>query len=813
MDIQEKLHEVKKLLELQTCKKDESRESLIKLMRELYLAYMLHRTEEQRSIKEKAILRLLLVHVDSENHTSNREKILMVNLIRLIEKDAMELFSCYPNIWKGNNSPFFFYILAAQHVEKNLSTSFFSLLKISNCAYKNMYIALLLFSSKDFETKMRCLKYVFNQCVLMSDGNAHEGKKEVGQVARTISFTEATHYFHFLVEENEPIYVERQMSCFFFSVINDLIRQDYVALLRERKRENDELRLKLLVKGMSKEKSKTKNKYVHDLILYTSSRNILSAYFNNNEDAIMSEHLRGGEQNLGKKQHAEESRKGDCSNGYCLNGEGSKKLSTPKRGSTHCNGAAEEEATLCSTIEKHYDVDFLRGIFLYVKSMINCYYDIFVKEKKGSSVEMRRNYFTCFMNHSITILIHICLLDNNFISSCYELIKDVKKKFEVHMNTSIIVPMAKFILFFSSPEKFFQVSNYLLTHFVMEFKSYLAAVTLFDFIMSNINILHQRKFFFKKFCSILLKTYFFHHHIFKHDLIALLPCLIDENNYKDVFYFLLYAPVLVDLDEVESTGELNSPKGGSRLSPTGSDLRGTHKKAVLIQDLSGLTLHGDTKNKRRMEDIRENMHKYFRAYFETVLMIGAGGDRRGSACGDGTGSCPPWRHELTKIILLRLACPDILIILNKESIKEMLKHISHSVRCNPNLLILLKDEFVQLLQNESSMYYHLVSEKVLQIVAENTKRMNITYGDIEKYYVTLHSFFSGGNYKEVKFWVSLIHAFTNIAVYCHDFAESVLRVYAAFLSRSDVTLMLKHIVTEHVGMIKNVSYAKGEFFS
>ncbi|EUD67129.1 hypothetical protein C922_02279 [Plasmodium inui San Antonio 1] len=46
MDIQEKLHEVKKLLELQTCKNDESRESLIKLMRELYLAYMLHRTEE-----------------------------------------------------------------------------------------------------------------------------------------------------------------------------------------------------------------------------------------------------------------------------------------------------------------------------------------------------------------------------------------------------------------------------------------------------------------------------------------------------------------------------------------------------------------------------------------------------------------------------------------------------------------------------------------------------------------------------------------------------------------------------------------------
>ncbi|GAB66557.1 hypothetical protein PCYB_093420 [Plasmodium cynomolgi strain B] len=574
----------------------------------------------QRSKKQKAILRLLLVHVDSESHTNNGEKILMVNLIRLIEKDTMELFSCYPNIWKGNNSAFFFYILAAQHVEKNLSSSFFSLLKISQSAYKNVYIALLLFSSNDFETKMRCLKYIFNQCVL-SDGSAHEGKKEVGQVERTISFTEATKYFHFLVEENESINVERQMSCFFFSVIADLIRQDYVSLLRERyckegrvltlrvplggdgdgckswggqhkyeqfgayrqmKKEKDQLRLKLLVKRMSRKKSKTKKEYVNDLILYTASRNILSAYFGKNEDAIISEHLRGGEQNVGNKQFAEESRKGDyfkgdyfkgdyfkgdcfkgdyfkgdcfkgdCFKGDCFKGEGIKKLTTPKRGSTHYNVATEEEATLCCTIEKHYDVDFLKGIFLYVKYMINTYYEIFEREKKSSSVEMRRNYFTCFITHSITILKHICLLNGNFINSCYELIKDVKKKFAAHMNTSIIIPMAEFILFFSFPEKFFQVSNYLFTHFVTEFKSYLPAVTFFDFIMRNVNILDQKKFFFKKFCSIILKTYFFHHQIFKHDLIALLPCLLYESNYKDVFCFLLYAPVLVDLDKVVS---------------------------------------------------------------------------------------------------------------------------------------------------------------------------------------------------------------------------------------------------------------------
>ncbi|EUD67130.1 hypothetical protein C922_02280 [Plasmodium inui San Antonio 1] len=769
------------------------------------LQRFLDETLLERSKKQKAILRLLLVHVDSESHTNNREKILMVNLIRLIEKDAMELFSCYPNIWKGNNSTFFFYIFEAQHVEKNFSSSFFSLLKISQSAYKNVYIALLLFSSNDFETKMRCLKYVFNQCVL-SDGNADDGKKEVGQVERTISFTEATKYFHFLLEENEPINVERHMSCFFFSVIADLIRKDYVALLRERKREKDELRLKLLVKRMIRKKSKRKKEYVNDLTLYTASRNILSAYFDKNEDAIISEHMRGGEQNVNKKQLAQESRKGDC-----LNGEGSKKLITPKRGSTHCNGETEEEATLCCTIEKHYDVDFLKGIFLYVKDMINTYYEIFERDKKSSSVEMRRNYFTCFITHSITILIHLCLMNVDFIRSCYELIKDVKKKFAAHMNTSIVIFMAKFILFFSSPENFFQVSNYLFTHFVMEFKNYLLAVTFFDFIMSHITILHQRKFFFKKFCSIILKTYFFHHHIFKHDLIALFPFLIYEKNYKDVFYFLLYAPVLVDLGEMEKTGEVNSQKGGSRLSPTGSDLRGTHKKEVLIQDLDGLTVRGDAKNKRRRQDIRENMHKYFRAYFETVLSSRGSGGEGGDEIGreSGSGSSPSWRHELTKIILLKLTCPEILGILNKESIKEMLRNVSHSVRCNPSLLILLKEEFLHLLKNESSTYYHFISAKVLQIVAENTKRMDITYDDIEKYYFTLHSFFCGRDYTKVKFWVSLIHALTNIAIYCYDFSENVLRMYEAFLSRSDVTLMLKHIVTEHIGMIKNVSYAKG----
>ncbi|SCO67381.1 conserved Plasmodium protein, unknown function [Plasmodium vivax] len=765
---------------------------------------------QQRSEKQKAILRLLLVHVDSESHTNNGEKILMVNLIRLIERDAMELFSFYPNIWKGNNSTFFFYILSAQHVEKNLSISFFSLLKVSQSAYKNVYIALLLFSSNDFETKMRCLKYVFGQCVL-SDGSTHEGKKEGGQEKRTTSFTEATKYFHFLVEENEPINVERQMSCFFFSVIADLIRQDYLSLLRERKREKDELGLKLLVKRTRK-KSQTKKEYVNDLIVYSASRNILSAYFEDREDAIISEHprggehLRGGEQPVGKKQLAEGGLNGDR-----LNGEGGKQLTTPKRGSTLCNVATEEEATLRGTIEKHYDVDFLKGIFLYVKNMINTYYECFEGEKKSSSVEMRRNYLTCFITHSVTILSHLCLLNGSLINSCYELVKNVKKKFAAHMNTSMVIPMANFILFFSSPENFFQVSNYLLTLFAMEFKNYLPAVSFFDFIMRNVHILHQRKFFFKKFCSIILKAYFFHHQIFKNDLIALLPFLIYENNYKDVFCFLLYAPVLVHREGVERTAELNSQKGGSRPPHGGSDLRGAPKKAhaaVLIQDLDGLAVRGDAKNTRRVQDIRKSMHRYFRAYFAAVLSNSGGSDSGGgSAAG-----CPPWGHELAKIILRKLACPDILGILNKESIKELLKGVSHSVRCNASLLILLREEFLEILKNESSLYYHLVSEKVLQMVAQNMKRMDITCENIESYYVTLHSFFCGGDYTQVKFWVSLIHAFTSIAIYCQDFAESVLRVYAAFLSRSDVTLMLKHIVSEHVGMIKNVSYVKGGFF-
>eukprot|EP00366_Plasmodium_knowlesi_P001789 XP_002259286.1 hypothetical protein, conserved in Plasmodium species [Plasmodium knowlesi strain H] len=478
----------------------------------------------------------------------------MVNLIRLIEKNAMEVFSCYPNIWKGNNSAFFFYILAAQHVEKNLSNSFFSLLKISQSAYKNMYIALLLFSSNDLEMKMRCLKYIFNQCVL-SDGSTHQSKKEIGQVERTISFTEGIKYFHFLVEENDPMNVERQMSCFFFSVIADLMRQDYVAFLRERKREKDELGLKLLVKRMIRKKSKTKKEYVNGLILYTASRNILSSYFLNDEDPIISENLRGPEQYVCKKHLTEEGPKGEC-----LKGEGNPKLSIPKSESTHCNVKTVEEETICSTIDKHYDVDFLKGIFLYVKNMINIYYDIFEKEKKNTSTQMRRNYFTCFITHSITILINICLLNGNFMKECYELIKNVKNKFASDMNTSIIIPMATFILFFSTPEEFVHVSNYLHTHFVKEYRNYLPAVTFFDFIMRNVNLLHQRKFFFLKFCSIILKTYFFHHQIFKHDLIALLPCLIYGNNYKDVFYFLLYAPVLVDLDEVVSERDKKKKK-------------------------------------------------------------------------------------------------------------------------------------------------------------------------------------------------------------------------------------------------------------
>lgn len=46
MDIKEKIYDLRKLLELQTFGKDESRENLLKLLRELYLVFMFHMTDD-----------------------------------------------------------------------------------------------------------------------------------------------------------------------------------------------------------------------------------------------------------------------------------------------------------------------------------------------------------------------------------------------------------------------------------------------------------------------------------------------------------------------------------------------------------------------------------------------------------------------------------------------------------------------------------------------------------------------------------------------------------------------------------------------
>ncbi|GAW81050.1 conserved Plasmodium protein, unknown function [Plasmodium gonderi] len=751
----------------------------------------------------------------------------MINLIKLIEKKTCELFSSYPNIWKGNNSAFFFYILNAQHEDKNLIRNIFPILKNSENAYKNIYISLLQFRSNDFSAKMKTLKYIFYEYVLCNDTCKKEIQRDeiqeldVTRVENKTIFNDATKFSTFLVEENESINVDQEMSCFFFSVIPHLIMNDYLAFLKERKKEKNETRLRFLVKGGGKKKSKTKKGYIKDLIRYTASKNILHECFQNIEDNTHNENVKGNnEQNMTRMNNILEERKRVLGNGgykisdinnftngrtnsYAIHSENNKEFTaTLKKG--ELDQDIERNEHVCCIIEKHYSENFLMGIFFYIKNMIG-YYEKLVnekKKKKKNSFKTGKDYISCFIMHSICILFYICCMNQNFISICYDLIKNIKNKLTIYMNTSIIISMSEFILFFSSHEKFVNVSNYLFMNFIREYKDCLTAVSFFDFIMKNLYILEDRNFFFKKYCSIILKAYFYHYRIFKNDLIYLLPSLIYEKNYKDVFCFLLYVPLLVDMENVESIRDFNSRKGQNPSPQADMDFKRTKeyvekgKTTLLVQELEGIKTRVEEKNKRKVMDIRDNIPVYLKAYFESIIRLEDKKKVRRS-----------WVEEITKIILHKLTCSDILEILNKESIKEILKNVNYIVRNNSKILLHFKGEFINLLKNESR-YYYFINRKLLQILAENIKHMKITYDDIEDYYITLYSFFSNENYIELKFWISLIHAFTNIAIYCHDLSTNVLTAYTKFISQSQVTLTLKQIVIQHISLIKNVSYVK-----
>ncbi|SBT71379.1 conserved Plasmodium protein, unknown function [Plasmodium malariae] len=764
--IQEKLCKIKKLLELQRFQKDESRENLIKLLRELYLIYMFYDTED----------------TNSENHTNNGEKILMINLIKLIEKKTAKLFSCYPNIWKGHNSSFFFYILSTQYEDRNLNTNFFAVLKYSENVYTNIYISSLLFSSDHFLIKIKTLKFIFYKYVLYN-GNKNvptkfdnnEKKEEKEDI-----LNKKANFANFLTGENDYINMSEQMSCFFFSVIAHLIKQDYITLLKKRKKENDEVWLKRTKKQMEKGKGKTKTNYINKMIHYVVSKNIFDSHFNHLEGTIFSENIKLNEKNNTSKNNSSDDEEYDKKN---------KKLRTIKKENMYYN--TEKDTILCCEIRNYYDENFLKSIFLYVKNLCEEYEKLLTQESYETKIN--KNYISCFLTQCVTILFNICCLNSDLINNSYDLIRNIKRKLPNYMNTSIVVSIAEFILFFSSEEQFVNVSNYLFIFISKEYKNYLTAITFFDFIRKNINILNKRKFFFKKYCFVILKIYFYHYRIFNNDLIYFLPHLIYENNYKDVFSFLLHAPLLLDNENVERAVGANLFKKTNKILQLHNGFKEPceeGKEKVLVLELDNLQFIREAKCKRKVMDIVQNMHKYFKIYFEAILS-----------------SEQEWIIEITKVILHKLRCSYILEMLNRESIKEILKSLNDIINSNSRILLILKNEFINLLRNESN-YYFLINTKVLEMLAQNIKHMNINYVKIEDYYITLNSLFSNENFNQLKFWVSLIHAFTNIALYCHDLSNNILNTYKNFISQNNVTLIIKHAVIENINIIKNVAYAK-----
>ncbi|CRH00152.1 conserved Plasmodium protein, unknown function [Plasmodium relictum] len=771
MNIQEKLSQIKKLLELQTFQKNETRENLIKLLRDLYLIYMFYKIEDTNKVlkcrrEQKSILRLLLVHVDSENHTNNGEKILMINLIKIMERKVDKLFSYYPNIWKGCNSSFFFYI-SLHHDDKNLMNTFFTILANSENTYRNIYISILLFNSNDFLIKIKTLKFIFQKYILNN-----ENKNEYSVDGET-NFDEKTLFTNFLIDQNDSKNISKQiMSCFFFSIISDLIKSDYITLLNENKKDNDETILKCINEKMSKVKGKTNNKYIKRLIHYSVNKNIFHSYFNIIENSILNENI--SEKSIDKS---------------CFSNKENRKLSITKKENLYYD--AEKDKILCNKIKNHYNENFLNGIFLYIRNLIKNYDEFYTS--KNCLNKIKKNYISCCLIQCVHILFNICCLNNKFVNNSYNLIKDMKKKLSNYMNCSVIVSIAEFILFFSSDEEFVRVSNYLFSYISNEYKNHLVAITFFDFIIKNVNILKERRFFFQKYYVIILKTYFYHHRILKNDLIYIFPYLVYDNNYRDLLCFLLNAPLLINNENIVKIRDANVLKRDK-------DFQNEKSYRTILDKDSSISLNNDvdyhqiikdTKNKRRAIDIIENMHKYLKIYFETVLL-------RNNEI---------YIFEIAKIVLHKLSYIEVLEIINKESLKEILKGLNNIINSNSRILLIFKNEFINLLKKKSESYF-LIKRKMLEMIGYNIEHMKITYDKIKDYYITLNSLFSYNNFKELKYWVSLIHAFTNIALYCHDLANNILNTYKKFISQNNVTLILKYIVMENINIIKNASYAK-----
>ncbi|VWU50973.1 AP-5 complex subunit, vesicle trafficking, putative [Hepatocystis sp. ex Piliocolobus tephrosceles] len=852
MDIQTKLCEIKKLLELQTLQKDETKENLLNFLRTFYLIYMSHKTEDTKNMsknakeQKKIILRLLLVHVDSENHTHNGEKILMINLINLIEKNISQLFSYYPNIWKGYNSFFFFYILPLQYEYGNLNNIFFTNLQNSNNAYKNMHISLLLLNSNDFSIKIKTLKYIFYKYV-MRDANVeqtendkknditndkkndikndtkndikndkkndikndkkndikndkkndikndikNDKKNDINNVHTSDSDNvlnfgtcEKTEFVSFLVGQVDSLNVEEQMSCFCFSLIPHLIRRDYVMMLKERQKKSNENDLVFIKKQLDKQKlNPTKNKYMNNLIYYSLSKNIFYYHFKQLENNYITyDNLKN------------DKKKNITKNNFVTD----KILEKEKK---NCNQITKNnnyyQIKNCLTnnydIINHYNEDFLKNIFLYVKTLIENY------EKKKNILndninEVDKGYICCFIINCISILINICHFNKKFINHSYQLIKRIKNTFFKYINASIIVSITEFVLFFSNIKDFVQVSNYLFIHFMKEYKNYLTAITFFNFIMKNINILKQSKFFFKKYFSLILKTYFYHYRIFKNNLTHILPYLIYENNYKDLLYFLLYAPLLTNEQNVAKIRNIILSKKAKQKIKSHNNLKETSQQAntvVLVQDLDNLHITKEDKNKKKIQDLIKHMHKYLRIYFQIIL----------------SSNNEMWIKDITKIVLYKLSCNDILEMLSKKSIKEILKSLNNIINNNSKILLFYKKEFMHLLQNKSD-YYFLINRKILEMMANNFKYINMTYDNIKDYYLLLNSFFSNEKLYELKLWLSLIHAFTNIALYCHDLSNHVLNTYQHFLQKKNIITTVKCLIIENISIIKNVTDAK-----
>ncbi|CXI42681.1 conserved Plasmodium protein, unknown function [Plasmodium berghei] len=699
----------------------------------------------------------------------------MINLIKLIDNKTNKLFACYPDIWKGYNSFMFFYILPLHYEEKNLTNTFLSILKNSENPHKNIYISLLLLNSNNFTTKIQTLKYIFYHYILINKNGA---KNKIPDHVKD-NFT------IFLVENNS-INVEKHMSIFFFSMVSDLIKQDYITLIKERNKKNNEITLMHVKNKMDTEQ----NDYISTLIHYSLCKNIFHTYFNDLENNIINEDIKLNEKNINKNNILDIGKSEDD------DGHKNKQIDILKNENIYYG--MEKGKILIYEIKDHYNENFLKGIFFYIKYMVEHFEDDILapsptKKKKNIPNSINKSYISCFLINCISILINICCFNKIFINDSYNLIINIKKKLLKYMNTSIVISMLQFVLLFSTEDQFFKASNYLYILLSKEYKNYLIAIAFFDFIMKNINILKSKTFFFDKYAFIILRTYFHHYRIFKNDLIYILPHLIHDNNYKDVFFFLLYTPLLINTKNMENASNVMSIKHENKKDTLYNHFKRKEEgfEKTAIQELDHINIYKGIKNKIKVKEIVKNMNKYFRVYFETILWSKKN----------------EWIYQITKLVLYKLGCSKVLEILNKDCIKELLKGLNHIIKNNYRLLLVLKKEFINLLKTKSD-YYYLISRYILDIIAHNLERMKITYDKIEDYYITLNSFFSKNNFNELKFWMSLIHAFTSIALYCHDLSNRILTTYENLIIQNRYPLILKSIIIENINLIKNISYTK-----